>query len=228
VLVGILAVVLFAMVTTAGEVPLAEGPPTFLDDVEPGRATPPPVPVESIDREVVEQPDDTEASPLIEQIARLIGWGSLAVAMVVTTIVLWRTRPTFERWRRRRARDDSFVVLADVAATVDAGADAQRTALGRGTPRNAIVECWLLLEHAVADAGVARRPADTAAELTERVLADHHVDASALASLAALYREARFSDHEMDESSRSAAIDALDAVHDSLRRARSTSTAEAT
>ncbi len=102
--------------------------------------------------------------------------------------------------RRRRSVD--FDAVDDVASSITADAAAQRAALLHGAPRNAIVECWLRLEAAVVEAGVHRDPADTSAELTERVLASHHVDPAALAHLAALYREARFSDHPMDEDDR--------------------------
>ena len=84
-------------------------------------------------------------------------------------------------------------------------------------PRNAIVECWLRLEAAVIAAGVERAPSDTSAELTERVLASCQVDGAAISTLAALYREARFSEHPMGEESRRSAIDALGVVHHSLR-----------
>jgi hypothetical protein len=218
VLVGALVAVLFAAITTAGEVRLIDGAPTFFDDVEPGVLVPPVQDDEAIENVTVEEREDRETSPLVELIARVLVWSAMAFAAVVAAVLLWRHRPTFQRRRRRRERDRPLDVLADVATTISDGAGAQRAALGRGSPRNAIVECWLLLEAAVIDAGVERRPADTSAELTERVLADHDVDAAAIAGLAALYREARFSDHEMSESSRRAAIDALDRVHDSLRR----------
>ena len=78
----------------------------------------------------------------------------------------------------------------------------KRAALQHGSPRNAIVECWLRLETAVVDAGVRRDPADTSTELTMRVLATRHVDPAAIASLAALYRGGRFSDHAMGEDDR--------------------------
>jgi hypothetical protein len=219
VLAGVLVAVLFAAITTAGEVRLIDGPPTFLDGAEPGVVAPPPSPDELVDDVVVDEPNDREPSPLVELIARLLVWTALTFAAVVAAVLIWRHRPTFQRRRRRRDRDRPLDVLADVATTINDSADAQRAALGRGSPRNAIVECWLLLEKAVIDAGVPRRPADTSAELTERVLADHEVDAAAIAGLAALYREARFSEHEMSESSRRAAIDALTRVHDSLDRA---------
>jgi hypothetical protein len=219
VLVGTLIAVLFAAVTTAGEVRLVDGPPSFFDDAEPGLLLPPPQVDETIERAVVDEREDREVSPLFEQFARLVVWGALIIAAMVAATVVWRNRPTFERRRRRRDRDRPHDVLADVATTVGESARAQRAALGRGSPRNAIIECWLLLEAAVIDAGVQRRPADTSTELTERVLSEHDVDAAALAALAAMYREARFSDHEMGETSRQAAIEALERVHDSLRPA---------
>ena len=65
-------------------------------------------------------------------------------------------------------------MLDEVAAAITADAEAQQSALRRGTPRNAIVECWLRLEAAVVAAGVPRNPADTSTELTQRVLATRH------------------------------------------------------
>lgn len=217
VLVGTLVAVLFAAITTAGEVGLVDGPPSFFDDTEPGLLLPPPPASDEVENAVLDEREDREVSPLVEQVARLVVWGALVIAAMAAATLLWRHRPTFERRRRRRDRDRPFDVLADVATTVGHSAHAQRAALGRGSPRNAIVACWLLLEAAVGEAGVQRRAADTSTELTERVLADHDVDTAAIAGLAALYREARFSDHEMGETSRQAAIDALGRVHDSLR-----------
>lgn len=218
VLVGAIVALLFAAVATSGEVPLADGPPRFLGDIE---ATPNVVEVEieSEPAEEVER-DERAPSPLIEAIVRTVFYAVLVTGAVLAAAYLWRHRPSFA-WRRRRRRraDRDIDVLADVAAAVTADAVAQQAALRRGRPRSAIVECWLRLEAAVADAGTERSPADTSSELTERVLAGHAVDPRAIGRLAALYREARFSEHEMGEDDRQAAIDALDAVHDGLRRA---------
>ena len=86
-------------------------------------------------------------------------------------------------------------------------------------PRNAIVQCWLRLEGDVAAAGLLRNSADTSAEFTERVLGRYSVDSEAIQELAALYREARFSQHSLDESARQLALDALDRLHQALRMA---------
>jgi hypothetical protein len=80
------------------------------------------------------------------------------------------------------------------------------------------VACWLRLEASVIAAGVERRPSDTSTELVQRVLGDHQVNPKSLAVLAWLYREARFSDHEMTEAERATAISALDQVHAGLAR----------
>jgi hypothetical protein len=217
VLIGAVVALLFAAIATSGAVPLADGPPRFLGDLE---ATPNviEVEIESEPGEEVER-EQREPSPLVEAIVRTVFYAVLVVGAVLAASYLWRHRPSFT-WRRRRRRAVHDVdVLADVVAAVAADATAQQVALRRGRPRSAIVECWLRLEAAVAAAGVERSPADTSSELTERVLAGHAVDARAIGRLAALYREARFSDHEMGEDERQAAIAALDAVHDGLRRA---------
>ncbi|MGA9276194.1 DUF4129 domain-containing protein, partial [Ilumatobacter sp.] len=103
----------------------------------------------------------------------------------------------------------------------------QRAALLDGAPRNAIVRCWMQLERDVAAAGLRRDPADTSLEFTERVLARYAVDSSAIEELAARYREARFSDHELVEDDRQAALMALDRLHRTLAEARSDAPSDA-
>ena len=81
----------------------------------------------------------------------------------------------------------------------------QRIALLRtGAPRNAIVAAWLDLETSVAATGLPRDPAETSTEFTERVIGTWDVDRLRLGDLAALYREARFSVHELGEAHRRA------------------------
>jgi hypothetical protein len=218
VFVGAVVALLFAAIATAGEVPIVEGPPRFLQDVEPTPARTEIV-IESEPAERTER-EEQQPSPVIEAIVRTVFYAILAIGAVLVGVFLWRHRPSFA-WRRRRRPDtDDLDVLADVTTTVIADAADQHAALRRGRPRNAIVECWARLEAAVLAAGVERSPADTSSELTERVLAEHAVDRDAIGRLAALYREARFSTHDMDEHDRQAAIEALDEVHAGLRRAR--------
>jgi len=104
------------------------------------------------------------------------------------------------------------MVAGELAGAVDAGL--RRVA--EGEPRDAIVACWVLLERAAADAGVERRPAETPSELTERVLAAHRVNPATLGRLADLYREARYSRHELGEPAREQARSALEHVRGEL------------
>lgn len=215
-LAGIIVAVLFAAVAAGGDVPLAERSPQFASDsgsAEPVTTIPP----LATDFGQVDPRPPLELPAFLEVIARVVFAACLAVFAAMVAVFLWRRRPRLRlpRWRRGTRAD--FDVLDDVVASIAADAEAQRAALDRGTPRNAIVECWLRLEATVVDAGVERAPADTSSELTERVLATCQIDSTAISTLAALYREARFSEHPMGEGSRRSAIDALEIVHDGLR-----------
>ena len=92
----------------------------------------------------------------------------------------------------------------------------QRGALAEGTPRNAIVACWHRFETRAAGVGVARLPHETSSEFTLRLLDLVSADRHSVSRLAALYREARFSDHELDEGARDEARTALDDLHADL------------
>ena len=218
-LTGTIVAVLFIAVATAGSVEYADGTGSFA--TEPASApvpTMPPateLPVESGTRTPWELPQ------FVETILRVVFYGAVAAFVALILVYAWRHRPTFH-WtpRRRRPTTSEFDALDEVAAAISADAGAQHAALRRGSPRNAIVECWLRLEAAVEAAGVPRQPADTSTELIQRVLTNRQVEATAIAELAALYREARFSDHAMTEDARTAAIELLDTVHAGLRSDR--------
>jgi heme A synthase len=221
VLTGLIVAVLFVAVATGGEVQLADGAPSFARDSTPA------APVTTIAPVTAAEADGSLPAPLelpafVEVMARIFFYGCLVVFGIIVLSFAWRHRPNLRVRRPRRPEAVEFDALDDVADAISADADAQRSALQRGAPRNAIVECWLRLEATVVDAGVARYPSDTSAEFTHRALATVSVDPVAIADLAALYREARFSSHTMDEDSRRAAIAALEAVHNGLRSGRRT------
>lgn len=126
------------------------------------------------------------------------------------------------RRRRRRGRvgedeDHDFAVLQPAQAVARAmleDADEQRLELaGSGTPRNAVVACWHRFETQAAAAGVARHPWETSSEYTMRVLDLVDAHQPAVSRLGQLYREARFSEHELTEAHRREALEALDAIH---------------
>ena len=129
-----------------------------------------------------------------------------------------RRRRRGRRGRRGGGDDDTdFAVLAPadaVAQEMLRDADAQRDELATaGTPRNAVVACWHRFETQAAAAGVARHPWETSSEYTMRVLDLVDAHQPAVSRLGRLYREARFSEHELTEAHRQQALDALDAIH---------------
>lgn len=174
---------------------------------------PEPVEAEREPPEFPEAPDDPGEGPDLSWALPVL---LAVIAAAVLALILRNVRfgP-----RRPKPHDKSIDPLPeiDLADVVDEVADDLHERLARGTPRNAIVECWVILEDAVAAAGRGRRPAETSAEFTARVIGEHSVDATAIDRLAALYREARFSHHELDEDHRDAAVAALESLRRQLR-----------
>ncbi|MEO1060281.1 MAG: DUF4129 domain-containing protein [Actinomycetota bacterium] len=207
---------LFAAVATSGGVGLWIEPRFELEPADPTSGD------EGSGREPVPLPEieDTEVAR-----RELPGWLEAVMQVLAVTICLgavlalvdlgWRHRPRL-RWRRRHRGVIEGDPLPDLGAAVVDDAVAQRAALAAGSPRNGIVRCWLRLEEEVAAAGLPRDPAETSAEFTERVLTSSSVDPGAISDLAALYREARFSEHALGEPARLAALDALDRLHETL------------
>lgn len=209
-----LGLLLAAWVATAGPVPVLGPPHDVLDLPTVTRSTtasPPPVPSGATTA------PSSQTAPMdlswLGVVARILLVG-LAV-LAVLAMVRWASRRTWRRGPVRR--QEPFEPLPDaLPETVMQDADAQLAALATGSPRNAIVACWLHLEETAAAAGLPRDPSETAAELTTRVLATYAVDRRVILALAALYREARFSRHELTEAHRSSAVGALRWLHEEL------------
>ncbi len=159
--------------------------------------------------------------------------GNLPLSIVITMYVLMAilaaalllvivSRARERRRRRLPAKDFAEPIDVDelaegeLSANLAATVSARIAAMAVGSPRNAIVRCWVELEEAVIDAGLERDPALTAAEFTREVLARLSVDQDAITVLSDLYREARFSEHDLTEEHRAAATAALHALQDQL------------
>ena len=140
--------------------------------------------------------------------------GGIALALLLAVVVVLAIRVIRRRWRA--APPESAREAPDRALLTDRRAARQARMLREGSPREAIIATWLDLERLVATAGVPRRPSETSSELVVRVLDDREVPAAALTDLAALFREARFSTHELTEALRERAAGDLDAVHAAL------------
>lgn len=143
-------------------------------------------------------------------LAGLVLWAVYLLAHAV-----WRHTP---RMRTRVVAARSLTALPALPDDLVESADARLALLQEGTPRNAIVACWVDLEDGAASAGLPRHAAETAAEYTVRVLHTWDVAPDAMGGLAELYREARYSRHPLTEDHRAEAIRRLTVIHDDLRR----------
>lgn len=157
-----------------------------------------------------EDAEETQAADPA-QVWRVLGGIALALLLAVVVLAI-----RVNRRRRRAAPPESAREAPDRALLTDRRAARQARMLREGSPREAIIATWLDLERLVATAGVPRRPSETSSELVVRVLDDREVPAAALTDLAALFREARFSTHELTEALRERAAGDLDAVHAAL------------
>ena len=154
-----------------------------------------------------------------EAVVAVIVWGlKLAIAGIVAAVLFVIAREIF-----RRAGPAPAPVAGERIDTLPEvlleGASARVAELQTGTPSNAIVACWVRLEAEVAAAGFRLDASRTSSETTTAVLREYDVDETALHELAGLFREARFSAHELTEAHRARAADALTVLHVDLRRA---------
>ena len=135
---------------------------------------------------------------------------AVALAMVAALVVA-------ALWLRRRAQAGGTshrqaAEPAPLAAAVAAGSTALGAAAGA---RQAIIACYAAMEDTLAAAGSPRRVADTPEELLRRAEGDGIIRTPAARTLTALFREARFSPHQLAGNQRQAARAALDDIgHD--------------
>ena len=147
-----------------------------------------------------------------------VDWLLIGFLFIVVTVILMVIKLLLGRKRREPLAltpedDEELVALLEAS-----GDDVRYRALSESDPRNAVVACWVALEEAARRSGLRDDPSETAAELTTRVLGRWQVDADAIGSLSAAYREARFSRHPVTEEQRDQAIAALERIHEDLRQ----------
>lgn len=147
----------------------------------------------------------------------------VAVAALILVVLARGGRALWLRWRgRHRPATGSAAAFEElpapelVARAVADDVALQRAVLAEGSPRNGIVQCWSRLEGLGEQLGVAKRPWETSAEYTLRLLELIRADEGATHRLSDLFREARFSEHEVTEEHRRLAAGALEVIHDSL------------
>jgi len=143
---------------------------------------------------------------------------SLALLTGGTVLVMSLVRSTTELARRGALTPPKTAGTA-VRDALPPAAEQALIAIEQPDAREAVVRSWLLLGEAAAVVGLPARPAETAAEYAARIAAELDVPGGELDRLADLYREARFSRHEVGEPERAEARTLLHRLRDRLTRA---------
>jgi len=133
-------------------------------------------------------------------------------AVVVCVVLAVRHKP---RGPGREVFDDFAEPEEELRAAVESG----RTALlSLDDARAAIIACYVAMEQSLAQAGTARAMAETPDELLARAVAAGLARGAAASTLTALFYEARFSTHPMDQGQKAVAERALAEIAGHLER----------
>lgn len=144
----------------------------------------------------------------------LIGVGVLLLILLIIRLV---PRLDFRRTRRPAEGPVEYaapVGREQVAGQVSDALDDTLAAFRHGDRQRAIIACWIRLEQIAEAAGFARQSSETSTELADRWLARLPLSRQPLLTLAALYREARYSSHRLPDS----ALDTARGALEQLRR----------
>ncbi|MFJ9605905.1 DUF4129 domain-containing protein [Kitasatospora sp. NPDC101176] len=173
-------------------------PPLPLPDLSP-TPTPPPPPVKPA--------DDPGFGVLFVVLV-----GSLALAAVAAFVFVLVRALRHLRIHRRPATPPLPTAPAGPEAALAEAVASGRRALEGDDARAAVIACYAAMEGSLAASGLPRQAWESPTELLERALSDDRVDPGAARALTALFREARYSTHPMDDARVRRARTALDAI----------------
>ncbi len=160
--------------------------------------------------EVAPPPPAAEGAPEKES-SRGLGWVLSAVVVAAIaggSVAAWRVARAHVPEQAHEAELERRL-LAELDAAID---DLERI----DDPRTAVIACYGRLRELAAASGIPVRRSDTALELFDTLAERVPALAPASARLVALFQEARFSSHLIDDDMRRAALDALGAARDRL------------
>ena len=144
-----------------------------------------------------------------------ISW--LPVAVVAGLLLAAVSAYVVAERRSRRGRGSREGLGEGLVVVLDETLDDLRA---EQDPRRAIIAAYARLERFLAANGVPRQAAETPDEYVPRVLHDLELEPRAVERLTALFKRAKFSQHDVDTAMKEEAIGALEAIRDELRLAR--------
>jgi hypothetical protein len=224
VFVAMVGVLLVTWAATVGpsEVLHGDGPRQFQAVDEPSKS-PSASPSDSLaaDAKEAARNDGSAAGDLLVNVFTVVfACGTVVMVVLLGLSARSGLRRLREAVRERRGLADpeetGFEVIdppTRLARALSEDQDRQRALLEEGSPRNGIVQCWHRFEELAAEAGLGRLVWETPGEFALRLLTTVEADEDAAYRLTLLYREARFSHHELGESARDEALEALVTIH---------------
>jgi len=175
-----------------------------LPKAKPRKATTPTAPTVAPSTAKTQTPHSGHGSLPIADIL----WGLLILVLIAAIVLTLRWLASQSRVRGWDGADDE---IAEDSQTLREAVESGRSALRTfDDAKSAIIACYLAMERSLAEQGAARTDADTPDELLARANQRQIVRGTAPARLTALFYEARFSSHPMDQAQRDAAEQALD------------------
>ena len=210
-LAAVLALLFLASLAATRSAPQLE---RFNPDAAPATEAPPLLPPPSLEAVARPSQQPVEAGgelPDWTGTAALVLLGVLGV--VIIALVSWALlRQAMSRRSSRKGRRDPRrpepSTAEDLVAVLDAGL--QELSDTDRDPRRAVIACWVRLEQAAAAAGTPRHAGDSPTDLVARLLAEQRLDAHVLTPFAAVYRQARYATHSVDDQMRQQARSALE------------------
>ncbi len=157
-------------------------------------------------RDVAQDPTAVEAE---REDSRILGLGLTAVLIVLlgSTAVVLRILLTGDRSPEAVDRGEAL------AHAIESGIEDLKSA---GDARAAVIACYGGMLAFAEAAGFERRDSDTPSESLVRLFRAVRVDRSKAERLTALFERARFSQHDVDEETRSEALALLEDIRSSL------------
>lgn len=201
-------------------------PERMIPSLRPGLEVKEQAPAEFFDTfepDVLIERDPTPGAQTSDVVAAVFGWATIGLLALGAFVALWvigrAVLAAVSDRRRPPPSDPSRLDLDALAVAVAMDAGARRDALSGGTPAEGVVAAWTHLEATLHEAGVPLRASRTSTEVTVDVLRRFTVDPETLATLADLYREARWSRHALTENDRMRAAEAYRTLEAALRQA---------
>lgn len=150
--------------------------------------------------------DAVPRNPQFEWIPVLVIVSLAAIGIAAYVLAGRRQRPPL-------AFDDA-VVAEEVASLLDDSLDDLRA---EPDPRRAVIAAYARLERALGASGLPRRQEETADEYITRILDSLEVERKPVRTLSDLFRQAKFSHHDVSRTMKDEAIAALAGIRDELR-----------